>query len=61
VFSNAFHTYQAEIFPTGIRSSAISVAYSLSRATSAVLPFVALNANDFTQCDLACPGCLGRG
>ncbi|MFB9837253.1 MFS transporter [Actinoallomurus acaciae] len=46
VFSNAFHTYQAEIFPTGIRSSAISVAYSLSRATSAVLPFIALNALD---------------
>ena len=46
VFSNGFHTYQAEIFPTGIRSSAISVAYSLSRATSAVLPFVALNALD---------------
>ena len=46
VFSNAFHTYQAEIFPTGIRSGAISVAYSLSRATSAVLPFVALSALD---------------
>jgi putative MFS transporter len=46
VFSNAFHTYQAEIFPTGIRSSATSVAYSLSRATSAVLPFIALNALD---------------
>ncbi|MCO5968957.1 MFS transporter [Actinoallomurus soli] len=44
VFSNAFHSYQAEIFPTGIRSSAISVAYSLSRATSAILPFVALHA-----------------
>ncbi|GAA4635851.1 MFS transporter [Actinoallomurus vinaceus] len=44
VFSNAFHSYQAEIFPTGIRSSAISIAYSLSRATSAVLPFVALHA-----------------
>jgi putative MFS transporter len=46
VFSNGFHTYQAEIFPTRIRSSAISVAYSLSRVTSAVLPFVALNALD---------------
>jgi putative MFS transporter len=44
VFSNAFHSYQAEIFPTGIRSSAVSIAYSLSRATSAVLPFVALHA-----------------
>lgn len=46
VFSNAFHTYQAEIFPTRIRSGAISIAYSLSRATSAVLPFVALHALD---------------
>jgi putative MFS transporter len=46
VFSNGFHTYQAEIFPTRMRSSAISIAYSLSRVTSAVLPFVALNALD---------------
>lgn len=42
VFSNAFHTYQAEIFPTALRSAAISIPYSLSRATSAVLPFVAI-------------------
>ncbi|MEV5705086.1 MFS transporter [Actinoallomurus sp. NPDC052274] len=46
IFSNAFHTYQAEIFPTSIRSSSISVAYSLSRLTSAVLPFIALNLID---------------
>ncbi|MFB4304121.1 MFS transporter [Actinomadura sp. NTSP31] len=46
VFSNAFHTYQAEIFPTGIRSSAVGVAYSLSRLTAAVLPFVAINVLD---------------
>ncbi|MGV4924648.1 MFS transporter [Streptomyces sp. BHT-5-2] len=43
VFSNAFHVYQTEIFPTGLRSSAIGIAYSLSRLTSAVLPFVALS------------------
>ncbi|WP_411124804.1 MFS transporter [Streptomyces sp. x-19] len=42
VFSNAFHVYQTEIFPTGLRSSAIGSAYSLSRLTSVVLPFVAL-------------------
>ena len=42
VFSNAFHTYQAEIFPTAMRSAAISIPYSLSRATSAVLPFAAI-------------------
>jgi MFS transporter, putative metabolite:H+ symporter len=42
VFSNAFHIYQAEIFPTAIRSTASGAAYSLSRATSVVLPFVAV-------------------
>lgn len=42
VFSNAFHIYQAEIFPTTIRSTAGGIAYSLSRATSAFLPFVAV-------------------
>ncbi|MFE0375515.1 MFS transporter [Streptomyces inhibens] len=43
VFSNAFHVYQTEIFPTGLRSSAIGIAYSLSRLTSVALPFVALS------------------
>jgi MFS transporter, putative metabolite:H+ symporter len=44
VFSNAFHIYQAEIFPTVIRSTASGICYSLSRATSTVLPFVAVPA-----------------
>ncbi|GAA4825363.1 MFS transporter [Actinomycetospora corticicola] len=42
VFSNSFHIYQAEIFPTAIRSTASGVAYSLSRGTSVVLPFIAV-------------------
>ncbi|MFH8408349.1 MFS transporter [Streptomyces sp. NPDC018019] len=46
VFSNAFHVYQTEIFPTGLRSSAIGIAYSLSRLTSVILPFVALTVLD---------------
>jgi putative MFS transporter len=46
IFSNGFHTYQTEIFPTGMRSSAIGIAYSLSRLTSAVLPFVAIRVLD---------------
>lgn len=46
VFSNSFHIYQTEIFPTSIRSSAIGMAYSLSRATSAGLPFAAVPALD---------------
>jgi putative MFS transporter len=44
LFSNAFHVYQAEIFPTRMRGTAVGTAYSLSRITSAVLPFVALRA-----------------
>lgn len=44
VFSNAYHIYQAEIFPTAIRSTASGVAYSLSRLTSTALPFVAVPA-----------------
>lgn len=44
VFSNAFHIYQAEIFPTEIRTTASGAAYSLSRATSTVMPFVAVPA-----------------
>jgi putative MFS transporter len=46
VFSNSFHIYHTEIFPTGVRSTAIGTAYSLSRLVSAILPFVALNALD---------------
>lgn len=42
VFCNAFRIYQAEIFPTAIRSTASGAAYSLSRAASAVLPFIAV-------------------
>ncbi|AKS34959.1 MFS transporter [Mycolicibacterium goodii] len=42
VFCNAFHIYQAEIFPTAIRSTASGAAYSLSRAASAVLPLIAV-------------------
>lgn len=43
VFSNGFHIYEAEIFPTRLRSSAIGFAYSLSRAASALLPFIAIS------------------
>ncbi|GAA2300732.1 MFS transporter [Streptomyces kunmingensis] len=42
IFSNAFHVYQAELFPTAIRGSAVGIAYSLSRLTGGVLPFVGL-------------------
>ncbi|MFD9896323.1 MFS transporter [Amycolatopsis sp. NPDC059027] len=42
VFSNAFHIYQAEIFPTAVRGTATSGTYSLSRISSGALPFVLL-------------------
>ncbi len=42
VFSNSFHIYQAEIFPTRMRGTAVGTAYSLSRLTSAILPFAAI-------------------
>jgi putative MFS transporter len=42
IFANAFHIYETEIFPTQIRSSAVGIAYSLSRAASAALPFIAV-------------------
>jgi putative MFS transporter len=42
LFSNAFHIYQAEIFPTALRATATSSTYSLSRLTSAVMPFALL-------------------
>jgi MFS transporter, putative metabolite:H+ symporter len=46
VFSNGFHIYPAEIFPTRIRSTAVSTSYSLSRLSGALLPFVAVTALD---------------
>lgn len=42
VFSNAFHVYQAEIFPTRLRATAASSAYSLSRLSSGFMPFILL-------------------
>lgn len=42
IFSNAFHILQGEIFSTAIRGRAAGSAYSLSRLSSAVVPFVLL-------------------
>ncbi|HET8853989.1 MAG TPA: hypothetical protein VFN02_15835, partial [Ktedonobacteraceae bacterium] len=46
VFSNSYHIYQAEIFPTRMRGTAVGIAYSLSRLSSALLP---LWRNDVTR------------
>jgi putative MFS transporter len=40
VFSNVYHVYQAEIFPTDVRATAIGWTYSLSRLSSGALPFI---------------------
>jgi putative MFS transporter len=46
LLSNAFHIYQAEIYPTRMRGTAIGVAYSRSRIAGAVLPFIAVSTLD---------------
>lgn len=48
IFSNAYHIYQAEIFPTPLRSTAASGTYSLSRLATAVMPFVLIPLLDGT-------------
>jgi MFS transporter, putative metabolite:H+ symporter len=40
VFSNVYRVYQAEIFPSDVRATAVGWTYSLSRLSSAALPFV---------------------
>ena len=42
IFSNAFHIFQAEIFPTEVRATSTGSAYGLSRISSAAMPFVLL-------------------
>ncbi|HEY4018731.1 MAG TPA: MFS transporter, partial [Pseudonocardiaceae bacterium] len=44
VFSNAFHTYQGELFPTLVRATAAGSAYSLSRLATAAMPYILLTA-----------------
>ncbi len=40
LFSNAYHIYQAEIFPTRLRATAASGTYAVSRLSTALMPFV---------------------
>jgi len=42
IFSNAYHIYQAEIFPTELRASATGWTYALSRMTTGLMPFLLL-------------------
>lgn len=39
-FSNFLHTYQAEIFPTRVRTSAAGTVYSVSRISTSILVFM---------------------
>jgi putative MFS transporter len=40
LFSNAYHTYQGELFPTSLRATAAGSGYSLSRLATAAMPYV---------------------
>jgi MFS transporter, putative metabolite:H+ symporter len=40
VFSNAYHVYQAEIFPSGVRTTAVGLTNSMSRLSSGASRFI---------------------
>ncbi|MCU1683712.1 MAG: transporter [Amycolatopsis sp.] len=40
LFSNAYHTYQGELFPTSLRATAAGSGYSLSRLATAAMPYI---------------------
>ncbi|SDF08351.1 MFS transporter [Pseudonocardia oroxyli] len=40
LFSNGFHVYSGELFPTTLRATGAGSAYSLSRLATAVMPFL---------------------
>jgi len=42
IFSNGYHIFQAEIYPTAVRATAVGTAYSLSRLMSGLMPFILL-------------------
>lgn len=42
LFSNAYHVYLADSYPTRIRATASGAAYSLSKLTTGALPFILL-------------------
>ncbi|WP_433558427.1 MFS transporter [Pseudonocardia xinjiangensis] len=42
VFANGYHIYQAEIFPTAVRSTAASGTYAISRLATGAMPFILL-------------------
>lgn len=44
IYSNAFHAYLGELYPTRLRATGAGVAYSVSRLTTAALPYILIPA-----------------
>lgn len=44
IYSNAFHVYLGEIYPTALRATGAGTAYSVSRLTTAALPYILIPA-----------------
>ncbi|MCX4094102.1 MFS transporter [Nocardia sp. alder85J] len=44
IYSNAFHIYLPEVYPTAIRATGAGAAYSVSRLTTAALPYILIPA-----------------
>ncbi|MQY28062.1 MFS transporter [Nocardia aurantia] len=44
VYSNGFHVYLGELYPTALRATGAGAAYSISRLTTAALPYILIPA-----------------
>lgn len=44
IYSNAFHAYLGELYPTALRATGAGLAYSVSRLTTAALPYILIPA-----------------
>jgi putative MFS transporter len=44
IFSNTFHAYLGELYPTALRATGAGVAYSVSRLTTGALPYILIPA-----------------
>jgi MFS transporter, putative metabolite:H+ symporter len=42
VFSNGYHAYQGELYPTALRASGAGIAYAIGRLATAAMPFILL-------------------
>jgi putative MFS transporter len=46
IFSNAYHVYLGELYPTALRATGAGAAYSVSRIVTAALPYILIPALD---------------